>query len=103
MIPFGPFQPDVAGINSKVVREARNVLPAAAGFRPLPGPTAITGALDGACFGTVVVIKDDGSIVQIAGSSKKLFVLRAGSLSSSVTADRTDIRADSTLTTADSG
>lgn len=101
MLPFGPWQPDVAGINTKVVREASNVLPAANGFRPARAAVTTGNALGGECFGAIVVIKNDGNVVQFSGDATKLYRLVAGSGIS--TADRDDYFADTTLVTADAG
>lgn len=79
MIPFGNWRPDSGGINTPVVIEARNVLPAAIGFKPIAGPVAATNALDSACSGAVVVIQDDGSTRQFAGTASKLYSLTASS------------------------
>jgi hypothetical protein len=45
LIPFGPFRPDAASINTPVTRLALNVLPAPAGFKPMPGIGAVTDAM----------------------------------------------------------
>lgn len=79
MIPFGPFQPDAAGINTQVCREARNVLPSPVGFEPLPGPVASANALASTVFGAAIVIKNDGQAAQFAGTSDKLYKLNTGS------------------------
>ena len=77
MIMFGPWHPDVAAINTPVCSEARNVLPAPSGFRPLRGPVASSNALDGPCRGAAIVLKNDGSTVQFAASVDKLYKLTA--------------------------
>lgn len=99
MIPFGPFHPDIAGINTKAVREARNVLPSANGFKPVRGPVLIGNALAGPCFGAVVLVKNDGTAVQFAGDETKLYTLDPGFAPN--TADSTLYTADSTVLTAD--
>ena len=82
MIPFGAYQPDTAGVNTKVLLEARNVLPIAGGmFGPLKAPLAATTALDDACQGAVVVLKDDGNAAQYAGDANKLYKLAVGAWS----------------------
>lgn len=78
MIPFGPWHPDAAGINTQVCREARNCLPSTIGFEPLPGPVANGGALNGTVFGAAIVIKNDGQAAQFAGTSDKLYRLITG-------------------------
>jgi hypothetical protein len=81
MIPFGPFHPDAAGINTKVVREARNVVPAAVGFAPLPSAVAATNALDAACYGATVILRYGGGTAQFSGSATKLYSLTAATWS----------------------
>ncbi len=77
MIPFGPHHPDAAGINTSVVREARNVLPDKIGFRPIRQPVASTDALDDTCRGSVSIILDDGSVQTFAGTQDALYQLNA--------------------------
>ena len=77
MIPFGPFHPDASGINTQVCGEARNVMPAAIGFKPLRSPMTTAGALNGTVFGAAVVIKNDGNASQFAGTATKLYNLQA--------------------------
>ncbi len=105
MIPFGPFRPDAAGINTPVVRKAENVLPAVTGFKPLPslGPVSeamgdieITDAdgnplvdyLDNQIIqgypvgteipiGAAVVYQQDGTVHSFAGTSTALRKLTA--------------------------
>lgn len=101
MLPFGPWQPDIAGINTKVVREAINVLPAANGFRPARAAVVTANALDAACAGAIVVVKNDGSVVQFAGDSVHLYKLEPGF--SIPTTDSDLYFADSTTITADFG
>lgn len=77
MIPWGPFHPDSAGINTKAVIHAANVLPGAAGFIPCPGLVSGTAALPSACFGAVSAIRDDGQVKTYAGTATKLYALSA--------------------------
>lgn len=73
MIPFGPWRPDAAGINTQVCRLARNVLPSASGFDPLPAPVAAGNALDSRVVGAAVITKNDGQAAQFAGTATKLY------------------------------
>lgn len=75
MIPFGPWRPDAAGINSAVVTEARNCVPSAAGFGPLKSPVAATSALPAACVGAAVVLSETGSVTHYAGTASQLYKL----------------------------
>lgn len=78
MIPFGPWAPDIAGINTKCVRQAVNVFPSAAGFVPARTAVATTNALDSACLGAVTVARSDGQLTSFAGTAGKLYLLTAG-------------------------
>ncbi len=75
MIPFGPWHPDKAAINTQVCREAVNCLPGAAGFRPSKGLAPLSSALTGDCLGAAVVLKADGQISAFAGDATKLYKL----------------------------
>lgn len=75
MIQFGPWHPDSAGINTPVVREARNVVPAENGFAPLQDAEATTPALPSEVRGAISVLLDDGSVETFAGTGVKLYRL----------------------------
>jgi len=101
VIPFGPWHPDVAGINTNVVREAINVLPSASGFLPARAAVTTGNALNSACAGAIVIVKTDGTVVQFAGDALHLYKFEPGF--SVPTADSDLYFADSTLITADLG
>lgn len=75
MIPFGPWHPDGAGINTNVLRIARNCLPSVQGFRPLKSPVASSDALASECFGAATVLQEDGGGASFAGTATGLFKL----------------------------
>lgn len=75
MIPFGQWNPDQAGINTKVCRTASNVVPAAIGFAPMFGPVAGTDALPAACMGAAVLLRSSGATAAVAGTMEGLFKL----------------------------
>lgn len=79
MIVWGPFQPDRAGLNAKVVVEARNVLPGVSGLLPAPSLNPATDALASQCRGAVSIIRDDGQVVSFAGTQEALYKLSATS------------------------
>lgn len=78
MIPFGLFHPDVAGINTPVCIEARNVFPTEIGFGPIKGPVAASAALPADCFGASVIFRSTGASSQFAGTAAALYSLTAG-------------------------
>lgn len=75
MIPFGPFHPDAAGINTPAVIEAHNVIPAENGFAPLKGAEPSTTALNAQVRGAVSILLDDGSVQTFSGTETKLWQL----------------------------
>lgn len=75
MIPFGPWHPDKAGINTPVCREAVNCLPSAAGYRPARGPAAASGVVDMAPLGAINVLDGDGAVHAFCGTSASLYKL----------------------------
>jgi hypothetical protein len=62
-------------MNTPVVVEARNVLPAENGFAPLPSAAASTAALPDTCRGAVSVLLDDGTSQTFAGTQTRLYKL----------------------------
>lgn len=81
MIPFGPFHPDAAGINTPVCRMAKGCLPEIGGFKPLPSLQPATDVLVGsaACLGGAVVFEADGTVHSFAGTNADLCKLQANS------------------------
>lgn len=75
MIPFGPWHPDRAAINTNVCREAVNVLPAVSGFRPFGALVPTSPALEGPCRGASVAIAGNGVTHSFAGTETKLYKL----------------------------
>ena len=86
MIPFGPFHPDRAGLNTPVARRAENCIPlVGGGYGPLRGPVALTDSLTGACEGAATVFDDVGDVHVFAGDTTKLYKLGADQLWDDVT------------------
>lgn len=78
MIPFAPqWHPDVAGINTKPLRMAKNVYPGAVGLSPVRAPVATTSALTSTCVGAVTIVRKDGLLISFAGDPSKLYKLSA--------------------------
>lgn len=78
-MPFGPWNPDSASINTKHVLEAVNVLPGTSGFLPSPGLAAASAnALNSDCFGACTVISSTGIVSSFAGTATKLYKLGVG-------------------------
>lgn len=77
-MPFGPWRPDVTGLNAKTVRDVRNVLPAANGFKPFRSHAATMPALAARCLGAATARGREGLIVTAAGTATKLYRIQAG-------------------------
>ena len=77
MIPFGPWRPDAAAVNSAVAITATGCVPNDNGFGPLKSPVAATDALPAACVGAAVILSDSGSATQFAGTASQLYKLGA--------------------------
>ena len=76
MIPFGPWHPDKAGINTAACHIAKGVLPGAGGFRPARSLAPLSlNALDGSCRGAATMISDTGAVHSFAGDATKLYKL----------------------------
>lgn len=75
MIPWGPWRPDAAGINTPVLIEARNVLPSVKGYLPLLAPATSSEGLPTECRGAVTVRLPDGSVKSYAGDTENLWRL----------------------------
>lgn len=85
MIPYGPWRPDAAGINTPVCRSAVNVLPGVVGFKPLPSLDAASAALPDTCIGAAVTLEADGEVHAFAGTAEGLYKLASGATWDDVT------------------
>lgn len=75
MIKFGEWLPDQADLGSGGATEAKNVIPFAGGFRPLPGLNITSSALNLYCRGAFSAKASDGNAYSYAGSGTKLYQL----------------------------
>lgn len=78
MIPWGRWHPDIAGVNTPAVVTANNCLPSAKGFKPQASLVGGTAALPGTCRGAAAVLLDDGTVMNFATDSSKIFRLTTG-------------------------
>ena len=85
MIPFGPWRPDLYGLNLPYVDEARGVLPGANSYHPWPTLAAISAALADTCRGAYAARLLDGSFVVYAGTATKLYKYATASTWTDVT------------------
>lgn len=74
IIPFGPWEPDSAGIDMAVLATAKNVWPSKTGYAPIPELAAFsTDALPGRCVGTAYARTSTGAYQIYAGTSTGLY------------------------------
>lgn len=78
MVPFGEWLPDLGEYRNPGSTEALNVIPVADGYRPFPGLSDTTGALDARCQGFAAGIDTDGNVTVYAGDASKLYGLGLG-------------------------
>src|SRR5215470_4601310 len=76
MIPIGAWQPDLPDFENPGALEAKNVIPDAAGYRPLPSLVAagaLLGAMDARVQGAILARGQGGAIANFAGTAGKLY------------------------------
>jgi len=78
MIPFGEFKPDDAALGNPGATVAKNVLPHARGYKPMPGPEVFTDALTARCQGAFTGRDTAGVVHSYAGDVSKLYRLVSG-------------------------
>lgn len=79
-VPFGPWEPDKASLDSSSALIAENVFPQSTGYGPVPAPEAVTLALPATARGSIAVRKADGSWIFYVGTSNKLFRFNTATL-----------------------
>ena len=84
-IPFGPWEPDRAGINTRddagaiVLQMAKNVYPLSIGYGPVPALSALTATtLPAGCRGMVFARATSGGFFIFAGAVARLYKYVAG-------------------------
>lgn len=79
VFPFGPFEPDAAGVDSQVLISAKNVWALKNGYGPIPGlAAASSGTLPAKCIGAVAVRTSSGGWLIFAGTTTKLYKWQSG-------------------------
>jgi len=72
-VNFGEWTPDQPNLGSGCA-EAKNVIPTAKGYRPLPSLTALSGAADARLRGVFPAKQSDGTVKIFAGDGTKLYL-----------------------------
>jgi hypothetical protein len=73
--PFGEWMPDLADFQNPGITEAKNVIPTADGYRPFPGLSAFSNALDNRSQGAGAGVDTAGTVTIYAGDEAKLYRL----------------------------
>ena len=77
MIQFGEFIPDQPALNNAGATVAKNVIPAAGGYRCFNDLAALSGAADAKILGMFAGKADDGSAALYVGNASKLYRMNA--------------------------
>lgn len=77
MINFGEFVPDQPALNNAGATEAKNVIPAATGYRCFKDLLPLSGAADAKILGMFAGKADDGSAALYVGNATKLYKMNA--------------------------
>jgi hypothetical protein len=80
MIPFSPWQPDVAAFNNQVSTDVLNVIPSVSGFRPFPAFSNITSAITARAQGAISVRGLTGVVSNFCGDATKLYKMASTGL-----------------------
>lgn len=75
VIRFGEWLPDLPDFENEGATEAKNVIPAARGYRPLRSLNTYSSALDGRCRGAVSASDKNAANYTFAGSGDRLYRL----------------------------
>ena len=75
MIPFGEWLPDQSDLQNPGSTVAKNVLPAARGYRPFASLTEVSGAATERLRGIFATKQDDGTVITFAGDDDDLYKL----------------------------
>lgn len=78
-LSFGPWEPDIAGVDASVLAVAKNVWPTTIGYGPVPSLSAIsTSALPAKCVGKTYARTASGGWLIFAGTRTKLYKYVSG-------------------------
>tara|TARA_Y100000310_G_scaffold329437_1_gene399278 strand:- start:3103 stop:4644 length:1542 start_codon:yes stop_codon:yes gene_type:complete len=75
VVPFGEWAPDLPDLGNPGCTVAENVMPHGQGFKPLPGLSVISSALDARCQGAIAAVDTSADEHLYAGDSSKLYRL----------------------------
>lgn len=75
IVPFGPYTPDLPKLGNPGSTTAKNVIPSAAGYKPLNSLTTYSSALTAYCRGAFSAMDSIGNVSSYAGDATKLYRL----------------------------
>jgi hypothetical protein len=78
-VPFGEWLPDLPPFENPGATVAKNVLPAAVGYRSFPSLVTFSTSLGSACKGAIVARDTSGNYFNYAGDTSALYALSATS------------------------
>ena len=78
MVPFGEWLPDLPPLRNAGALEARNVIPQAQSYRPLPSLTPLEAALPSPVVGFYWTFDESNQVFLFAGTATGLFRLESG-------------------------
>lgn len=81
LVPFGPWLPDIATLNSLASTEAQGVIPSQTGFRPFPAFNVLTSAITARAQGAISVRDSNLAIHNFCGDATKLYKMASDGLS----------------------
>lgn len=82
-VPLGQWLPDLADYKNPGVVTANNCYPTPGGYGPFLGASASSATVTGTTRGAITVIRVDGTVVKVVGTTSDLFVITGGSTTAS--------------------
>lgn len=75
LLPIPQWAPDLSDFDGDTTQTILNVVPLAKGYGPFKAHNPLSGALLAACRGSFYARKNDGSILEFAGTSTELYTM----------------------------
>jgi len=85
LIDFGPWRPDIEGVDRPILVNVINTVHTLGGFRPVGNLASNTEALPDKCIGSASFLDETGSGITFAGTQAGLFRLAADRVWTDVT------------------
>lgn len=75
LLPIPQYAPDLSDFDGNTTQTILNVVPLAKGYGPFKSHSPLSGALLAACRGSFYARKNDGSILEFAGTSTEIYTM----------------------------